>query len=350
MRKGQAISSDFVFSLIIFTAASILAFTMATNTLVNREHEEVVMQAETAGALLSTEGYPEHWTSDDVLRAGLRSGDQFSLRKAGELQGLSPSDLKQALRITDEVYVYVTDGTNDTQSVFGSCGIGNLTVNETPRNVTLPAVAIISGPHPISDMTNATQRADDALYSNISAQDVIIIEGNITSNLSRSQVQAALEEASRRGTQIIIIGNPGIPAFGVDVNESTVSDLQIINDGFGFTAGETITVSGILPTLNVPGNPRVTKFMPLTNGTNAAYATWLYDDARVWYFASAAGTRSGVSVQDIIGEGARSAVTIERPLCGNITLPEAEQIAVHTRTLAYHDELLQINVIVWRDG
>lgn len=348
--KGQAISSDFIFSLIIFAIASTLAFTMITNSLIDREHEMVTAEAKNAAALLSGEGYPQHWLSGDVLRAGLRSADQLSLRKTYELGDVPQSRLQAILRTTDPIYVYATNRTNHTVPIFGRCGIGALSVSETPANRTLPAIAIVATSHPVSDIATLAQRGDDGVYANLSSQDVIIIEGNVTSNLSDAQRFIALEQTAERGITVVIIGNPGIPIFGLRVNATAITAAEVQMDLFGLNDSDLLTITGTFATIDAPSNSLVTNYTIIANASKALYATWLYNDARIWYFGTATGTKAdGTPLVEVIGNATRDMIKVPWPECGNISLPDAEQIALHTRSLIYHDERLDLHVLVWRE-
>lgn len=351
-RRGQVWSSDFTMSLLIFTIASLIAFTMIVNTIDERDFEEVRMQASSAAALLAGEGYPAHWTNDTVIRAGLLADERLSLRKAAELAKLEDHDLRMVLRTTDDTYVYFTNASNDTAPVFGACGVGSAAATSTALNQTLPALAIVGASHPVSDLLPIAQRSDDALYDNMT-QDVIIIEDSISSNLSDAEIKRIFDDIAERGMTFVVLGDPGIPILGIDVNSSDASLLTVAEGGeLLLLPGEELTVSGTIPTINVPAGEPINNYQEIavSDAGSVAYATWTYHDARIWYLATTAGTHAdGRDLRSTLVNATRDMITVPRPACGPVLLPDAEQVAVHTRTLAHHDELLHMHVLVWRE-
>jgi hypothetical protein len=354
-RRGQVWAADFAVSLLIFTAASVLAYTLISNALQNDEYQQVAAEAQVAANIVASEGYPAHWSNGTVIRAGLMSDGHLSLRKARELSSLDQQRLRSALRITDDAYVYVTNSSNDLVPVFSECGAGMAAMTSSPHNLTLPAAAISTGAQTLN-ITGAPQYSPDEAYRNLSAFDVLVIDGNISSNTTSAQ-QAALylEEVSLRGITVIIIGDPGIPVFGVRVNSTSVSNVTIQGDagqGLGFAPDEQINVSSTVATIETPEGDAVSAYVPIgiANSTKAAYATWVYHDARVWYFASPLGTRpDGTNVTPLLGQSARSMVTVPWPMCAQAAAPpNAKQVAIYRRTMPYHGQLLTLNVLVWR--
>lgn len=351
-RRGQVWSSDFTMSLLIFTIASLIAFTMIVNTIDERDYEEVRMQASSAAALLAGEGHPAHWMNGSVIRAGMLSDGRLSLRKATELAGLSEQDLRMALRTTDDIYIYFTNSSNGTVSLFGACGVGDASAASTARNETLPSVAIVGDSHPVSDLLPVAQRSDDAIGN--MTQDVVIVEGGISSNLSDTEIRRVFDVVARRGLTFIVLGDPGIPILGIDVNASDADSLTVDDGGeeLLLTPGEELNVSGTIPTINAPLGEAVGNYRQIAASDQGAiaYATWTYHDARVWYLATTAGTHDdGRDLQLTVVNATRDMITVPRPACGPVQLPDAEQVAIHTRTMTHHDELLRMHVLVWRE-
>jgi hypothetical protein len=353
-RRAQVWSADFTFSLIIFSAATLIAFTIIVNTLDDREYDEVRAQAVNAAALLAREGYPVHWQAADVLRAGIVSDDRLSLRKATALAEVEEIRFRQALRITDRAYIYFTNSSNTTIPVFGRCGIGDLVVSTTPRNISLPAVGISSGPNPIIDAANVTLALAGAALGNLSAQDVIIIEGPIAPDLSGKRTTFLLHDAARRGITIVIIGDPGLPVLGIEVNATDASSLEVQGASGGpllLSSDEVLELGALvtIPTIEQPTDVIGFTSVALTDEGKIAYATWIYGDARVWYLATVEGQhQDGRDLTLTLGNATRQMVTVAWPECGAVQTPDADQVTVQRRTIAHHDGLLQLNVLTWR--
>jgi hypothetical protein len=349
--KGQIYSADFAISLVVFSIGTLIAFTMITNILTTDNFGKVNKQAITAADILNTPGYPEHWTNGSVVRAGLTSDGHLSLRKVSQLAQLSSSKLHQSLHVSDNVYVYITNQSNDTVGLFGTCGVGDLSVNSTMHNITLPGVVIANAVGAVGSKLAITQQTPSAAYTNLSSFDVLVIEGNLTSSISDAESKLFLEAVALRGVTIFVVGDPGFSVFGITTNTTAVTSIAPNADALGFTSGETIAVAANVPTIVVTGSA-VSNFTTIatTDAGAIAYATWLYEDARVWYFGSAAGTAANGDVADLIALAVNGSVQVPWPICELPAPPNAKHIATHTRTMPFHDQLLTLHVLLWRDS
>lgn len=351
MRRAQVWSADFAFSLLIFFAVSVIAFTMIMNSLNDNSFAVVEEEAIMAANLLVSEGYPQGWVNGSVIRAGLQSNDYFSLRKAQELADVDDQQLRRILRITSDVYIYITNGSNETVAMFGQCGVGMTNVTSTPRNLTLPAAAVKTNAKNVTSVLNVTLLSVDELYANSSLFDVIIIEGNLSGNISSSQIQQTFEQVSRQGVTIIVIGDPGISLFGIAVNATVANSVTLQGDvgaPLGFDTDEVVTVNGNMSTILPPSGASHFTPVGLTDTGAIAYATWVHNDARIWYVASSYGSRlNGLNVSSTLNTSIMNMVVVPRPICDAPNI-DADQIAVHTRSLAYHDQLLKLHVLAWR--
>jgi len=335
---------------------------LVVNALSDNAYLEVRNEAIAAAGILGGEGYPQHWTNDTVIRAGLRADDRLSLRKAKELARVQPQQLRQALRTTDDVYVYVTNQTNGTVPVFGACGIGMTTVISAPANATMTAVAISSSSQaslPVSGALNITVEQPDSAYTNLTQNDVLVIEGGFAQNTSVAQALLYFEAASQRGITIFVIGDPGIPVFGLRVNYTNVTNITVQQDAgaeLGFAANDNVLLASntSVPTIEPPDGTAATDYrvVGVADTDKTAYATWLYNDARVWYIAYPYGnvtTRPGTNVTSLLINSTSNAINVPWPSCGGFTAPPSKQLAVFTRTLPWHDQLLTLNVMMWRN-
>lgn len=355
MRRGQVWTLDFTLGLVLFSAAAILAYSMITNAVSDRQYEEVLVQAEDAAELLAGEGYPTEWTNDTVLRAGLNSDRQLSLRKTGELSKLTEDQLRKSLRATDSIYVYATNRSGAVQGIFGECGLGDLSQAEIENNKTLRAMAIAPGGHPFSDLLDITIYDNASAYSDLRNQDIIILEGNLSNNtdIFDAQIVQSINDAAEKGITIIIVGDPGVPVVGVDVNVSLAEELQVQGNAgwtLNLSENEILNVTGQIATIDMPVGVAAYETIALSNEGKIAYATWVYDGARVWYLAETAGKREDDSdLRLALANATKSMITVPWPDCDEPEPPaHAKQVAHHSRTIAYHDELITLRVLAWR--
>jgi hypothetical protein len=348
--KGQIWSTDFAISLFIFIVASVVAFTIMTNTLQKDSYDDVRREAATAAELLASSGYPVYWTNNSLIRAGVTSDNALSLRKMQELSRTDVSALRSALRINDDFYIYFTNQSGETISIYGSCGVGTASVASTAQNGTLPAIAHVSGSHPVVDQADVAHYANDDFFNNLTSQDLLLVEGNLSSSISSAQIALHFATAAQRGITIVIIGNPGIPLLGMRINETNITNATMAFSMNTLVAGDQLEISGVQSMLDPPADLEVSEYVPIAvSGGKAYYATWLYRDARVWYFANSTGTKNGESLTLILGNVTRELVHHAQPSCSTYT-PSAKQVAIYTRSAPYHDQLININVLVWRNS
>lgn len=367
-RVAQVWSIDLAMSILVFIAALLITYGIITNAVRDIDSQATARQADDAARILAGEGYPAHWTGATVLRAGILSDGQLSPRKAAELGELSDGTLRSSLRMTDQVAVYATDEGGGIVPVFGTCVVGDGVVAQTPLNATVPAVGIGPLPHGFLDGVEIAlnNTPDFPVYANASwldrllSTDVIVLEGDITATtaLSDDQISAALDAATARGITVVVIGDPGLAALGIAVNATDATRLAVQpgrGERLGLSPGHNITYASPtgIPTIEMPQGEAVTSYedILLTQDDEIAAATWLYQDARIWYFADLSGTYStGESFPDLISAAVTSMIDVPTPSCDAFAPPsEATQVARHDRIIAHHDEFLTLRVVTWRN-
>ncbi len=360
-RRGQTWAVDLGISLVVFTLAVIVTYAMLENTLEETAYADVREQALDASDLLLSEGSPRAWTNETVLRVGVLSDGVLSLRKARELALLSDSTRDRAIRSTDRISIVFENASGAIEPFAGVCGIGDLTISGATGNRTLPAIAIARTPHPIADAVSATIFEDDTVYALLDNADVLLIEGNLSDDTSLTPVQVSriMDDATRRGITVIIIGDPGIPMLGMNLIYDGTMGFSVSGNASAFALpfGAAIDLPGaapiLLPTLEEPNSSSVTEYQVLatTDGASTAIATWIYGDARVWYLSTSDGTlANGTALSDIAQGGIEHLITVDWPACGTPIIPDdATQIARYDRAIAHHDQLLTLRVIAWRD-
>lgn len=367
-RLAQVWSIDLAMSILVFIAALLITYGIITNAVRDIDSQATARQADDAARILAGEGYPAHWTGTTVLRAGILSDGQLSPRKAVELAELSDSALRSSLRMTDQVAVYATDEGGAIVPVFGTCLVGDGAVAYVPLNATVPAAGVGPSPHGFLDDVKVALNStpDFPVYANASwidrllLADVLVLEGDITATtaLSDDQISTALDATTARGITVIVIGDPGLAALGIVVNATDATRLTVQSgrgERIGLSPGHNLTYAGptTIPTIETPQGEEIAAFeaILLTQDDEVAAATWLYQDARIWYFADLAGVYStGEDFQDLIAVAAASMIDVPTPSCDAFTPPsDATQVARHDRIIAHHDEFLTLRVVTWRE-
>lgn len=369
-RAGQMWSGDLAISVLIFTIACTIAFTMLTNTINDDEYARVRSQAANAAELLIRDGYPSHWTAADVMKAGLVTNKELSLRKVREFATLTPAELHTNLRLTNNVLIYFTNGSNSTIGIFGDCAVtdapGSIVVASNNTTVRLYAFAVKGNNHSVTDSLNAISPTLAPSVDLLTAiemfpkQDVILLEDGILNASTAGKASLRLEDASKHGMTFIVIGDPGSSVLGIVPNWTQTSNITVqgtTGTSLGFLPGESISVAGNISTIELPGTNigdqsvvRDVTVIATASSGKTAYATWLYNDARVWYFATADGTTSGgTAISDVLTNLTRDTIEIDWPVCSEPTIAvDSTQVAAYTRMLPFHGTLLTMHLIVWR--
>ena len=352
-RLGQTWAIDLGISLVLFTVAVLITYQLLENTIDDTGYEDVRAQAIAAADLLAGTGYPATWTNGTVIRAGLASDGVLSLRKAGELARLTDNGLRQALRATDRTVIITENASGGIEPVFGACALGDTSITETPQNRTLPALAIARAPHPVSDGVNASVLENDTAYAVIDDYDVILIEGNLADGSERTPAQIAREfdAIARRGVTIVVVGDPGVPILGIIVNRTNATTITVTDPELASRLpAAVINLSGeTIPTINVPQGAD-NRSLAVTEDGATAFATWITGDARVHYYATSDGAfADGSSWLGALRNITQDRISVPRPACDELVLPDAIQVARHDRKIAHHDKVLTLRVIAWRE-
>lgn len=351
-RAGQIWSSDLAVSAVIFVAVCLLASSIITQIVRDDQFADVRKQASVLAELLVREGYPSHWTADDIIKVGIASEHRISSRKLQELALLDNATLRRAARIRDNFYIYITDGRNTTIPVAGSCGIGDLAVASVPNTTMVDAAAIVGSISPVAD-SMASFAPRTTLEGNQS-REVFILEGAVFNASTASTAATLLDMISRRGITILIIGDPGAPVLGVRVNATAADNITLVGDEgdrIGFPVSGVVAVSGTIDTIDTPDAGTVTHYTPIAIASSGkvAYATWLFHDSRVWYFASSDGILDdGTAIVDHLSNATRAMINISSPSCSPPVFPDAEQMILYNRAMPYRGEIVYVNVAVWR--
>jgi hypothetical protein len=371
-RRGQVLSTDFAISILIFSVVCIIAYTLLSNMIQDANYQAVQLQAKEVSSSVMTAGYPVSWTASGAahaVRIGVVSDSEFSIRKLRLLRSFSSVDLKKALRVRDNFILYVTP-TNNSKSalgVMGTCVIGDSSMvayTEIPDNKSLSAV-VVSKPGGIirtafgSEISSYDSFAD--AKSSIDTADVLILEGPSINESEYDDAMVLLTQRAKKGMTVFIIGDirdfssgSNLGISGEEFNVTIVSSVSSTDEGavIGLSPGESILLSGSLPLLDADMSISST-FMPFAQDAsgNYAYASWVYSDAQVYYFSTTTGTNSsGALISNSIISLVNSTINVAWPECTIPKIPaDATQVVSYSRTAPYHDQLLDMNIVVWRN-
>lgn len=357
-RQAQVWSADLAISLVVFIGAILIAYRLISNTFEETGYQEVRMQALDAAEIIASEGYPSAWTSENVIRAGIASDDHLSPRKIREITNLEYAELKQALRITDEVYMYFHNST-DILPFFGTCGIGGTSVSQVEGNRTIPTMAITRAGASISPALNITILSNDSAYDVLLDQDIIVIEGNTSTSTSftSDQISLKMHEFSKRGGTAIMLGHPGTSLFGAIFNASNTTSISFVAgkgeemgfiNGDSYNFGSEITIDTIL---SISGE-EISEYTVLATADDgsAAIAKWIHNDAQIIYIAHPFGTTANsTDVATLITNTIQTMTITDWPTCNSFSAPtSAKQVSYQDRAIAYHDQIIGIRTVTWR--
>ncbi len=386
-KKGQVLSSDLALSILIFSVASIIAYTLVGNMMQDVDYQAVQLQAKELSGILVTNGYPQHWyvtvntttpafNTTNAQQMGIVSADQLSIRKTRLLPMVSTQTLKSKLRIKDHFSIYFTPSNNSHSAlgIMGICALSDINSNNTniSSNKTLPAIIISQPGNALNNRLNTTATSYPSfMQANefMGAQDVIILEGALLNVSSFDVASLSFFQQSKRGITYVIIGDVRDASItsqsntsnilGIKLNMTTVSSINVVGTNgaaLGLLANEPLTIVGTLPLLEDLTNSTDSAVSGYTviakdSSGKAVYASWLYNDAQVYYFATTSGTNSvGTILADIIANATKSMVVVSWPNCTVPIVPnDAKQTVSYKRTLPYHDQLLDVHMIVWRN-
>lgn len=357
MRRGQIWTTDFTLSLVLFTAAVLISYTIIGNTVEETAVEQVRLQALDASQLVGDAGFPVHWTNSTVIRAGLAADGQLSMRKAQQIGTLPENDLRQALRLTDNFAVYAINSSGDIEPVFQRCSLGDLTISGSAGERALPAVAVVGSPHPLTNLVeNITVHPLASGFDAARDADVIILEGNLSNgSLTPAEVRLKIEELSRRGVTIVVAGDIGVQLPGVVINSSNATWLNVSDAWKGnLTGGERLNVSPVGELVHAPiileSTSENYRTIAVSEFDEVVYASWTHNDAEFVYFGIVTGLREdGSNLTMHLANATTRMVVVPWPDCSAANIPaEAQQVSHYDRTLPYHDSIITLRTVVWR--
>ena len=132
--KSQAFYSDFVISILIFGVILVMYFTYTTN-LSNQDvglSDDLLTDSKTIVSSLTSEGYPNNWNANNVVRIGFTDNDnRINNEKFGEFMKINYNKSKSLLGTTYEYLLFFVNESGGIRNIEGFCGTGNAEANIT---------------------------------------------------------------------------------------------------------------------------------------------------------------------------------------------------------------------------
>ena len=127
-RKGQVWVGDLTISIVLFTAAAVLAFAIVMNSFsLGNDYSRLKADASRVGEYLLSEGTPPDWNESTVIRPGVLTGSRLNDSKLALAMAFSNSSYQSAKSRfqTNYDFMVVFQEANDTILPFGGlCSLG----------------------------------------------------------------------------------------------------------------------------------------------------------------------------------------------------------------------------------
>lgn len=137
-KKSQIWSLDLIIGIIIFFTALILFYKYSINSmdLEKQDTTNLLLDGKLISSYLVSEGYPAHWTLDNVTLIGLTNGNMdLNPNKVKNSKQLPYSETKKLLSTTHDYYVFFEDKNNNTIQINGVEWIGKDYTLAAPTNL-----------------------------------------------------------------------------------------------------------------------------------------------------------------------------------------------------------------------
>ena len=135
--KAQVWSLDIVIAIVIFSAGLIIFYTYGSNLTKTDEDQlsYMLQDAKTISSFLVSSGYPDNWTSQDVVTIGLTNSNflinDSKVQKFSQLATTNYSITKKILSTRSDYFIYFENNNGTTISLNGIKGMGKSGVNQT---------------------------------------------------------------------------------------------------------------------------------------------------------------------------------------------------------------------------
>jgi len=147
-KKGQAISTDFIFSFAVFILFLLILVPLLSRIEgdVREQRLQELMERSIISAsdmLVKTPGYPDNWDKNNVSSIGLKTGDHLDKNKIKNLMEMDYKKAKDNLGLSGfEFYMNITDYKNQAISIdSNTLQFGNNIINgNRVSNIKRPVV------------------------------------------------------------------------------------------------------------------------------------------------------------------------------------------------------------------
>lgn len=109
-KKSQVWTIEFILSFLIFTAAVILSVKSIFNIYTNENLRDIQRESEFVSQYLLSDGFPDDWDNNTVIRAGLTTNNRLNDTKIISLYNLEYGYAKEALGIKNSnFFIYFSN-------------------------------------------------------------------------------------------------------------------------------------------------------------------------------------------------------------------------------------------------
>jgi hypothetical protein len=127
-RRSQIWITDVTLSIILFTAASVIAFNIIMNSFsVTNNYERIRADASRISEYLLSEGTPQDWNQTNVIRPGLLTGKRLNATKvyqAMNMTNTSYQSFKPSLQTENDFIIVFENRTGGIMTFQDYCSIG----------------------------------------------------------------------------------------------------------------------------------------------------------------------------------------------------------------------------------
>ncbi len=133
-KKSQVWTIEFIISFLIFTAAVILSVKSIFNIYTNENLRDIQRESEFVSQYLLSDGFPDDWDNNTVIRLGLTTDKRLNNTKMMNLYNLEYGYAKEALGIkSSNFFIYFSNSSgifpmfhivNDSIPESDGCGYG----------------------------------------------------------------------------------------------------------------------------------------------------------------------------------------------------------------------------------
>lgn len=124
MRKGQAITWDFLIGFFIFMIAVVITSQYILNYKVLQEGNTVSQDSRVIADMLNDDGFPTNWDENSVVKIGLLSDGELNITKLASINSLDYEAVKAKLGVTSDFVIQFSNNNGSIVSLEG-CSVGD---------------------------------------------------------------------------------------------------------------------------------------------------------------------------------------------------------------------------------